>query len=750
MPSISIKKIHELKNKSKTRKIRKKHKNKSIANLTPDQIVTLCKNSTKTYEPFEDKIEELFKKNKINIISTSYNLEKQIIDDLKKAVNPKNIRPNEDFYSYINDRWIKDYELTKEQKYIIQVDDFRLVQDKVYRELMEIIKEYISNSSTKNSKKAKCIRNAFKAFLINNTLEQTREKAHSVLNFIDTIFIDKNNIWKLLAFVNSNEIISWGAPFVWSLNPDNKNPTIYKCYLDPVQLSLIDINVYFDDPTDTKDTIKYKKNYRRNFYEYLNILFKIALGDNHGFNIKDIFDVEFEILNAMSCELIKDIDPDNYNIVTKEEAKTQFQFDWTEFCKHLGFKRVPNEFITSNINYLLCGTKLLLEKWNTPKWRTYWIYIYIRQQCRWNQKGWENYFNFEGKFVRGQEAYIYENIRPVFLMGFLFNTFLTNEYISRYTNPKAVNYVKTMAQDLKIVFSRILKRNKWLQPKTKLKALKKIESLNLTVGSPELLREDPLLDYKNNDAWGNLLKMVEWRHKKALELVNKPIIDIPVIDWSVIPPKFIGSQAYIVNAYYTPSKNGIYIPLGYIQKPFIDLDERGIEYNLAYIGYTLAHEMSHSLDDMGSKYDYKGNLFNWWTPSDRKQFEAKVRNVIKQYETFAAYDGIKMDASLSTGENLADISGLAICEEYLRDFQDKNKDIVPIRALSFHAFFVYIAIQARQKIYDKAVKAQLKTNPHPMDKYRTNCPLARLELFRSLYNITKKDKMYWASTDTIW
>ena len=80
----------------------------------------------------------------------------------------------------------------------------------------------------------------------------------------------------------------------------------------------------------------------------------------------------------------------------------------------------------------------------------------------------------------------------------------------------------------------------------------------------------------------------------------------------------------------------------------------------------------------------------------------------------------------------------------------KNNDIVPIKSLSFQAFFVYLALQARQKIFDKAIKAQLKVNPHPMDKYRTNCPLARLELFRSLYNIKKGDKMYWESTDTIW
>jgi predicted metalloendopeptidase len=88
--------------------------------------------------------------------------------------------------------------------------------------------------------------------------------------------------------------------------------------------------------------------------------------------------------------------------------------------------------------------------------------------------------------------------------------------------------------------------------------------------------------------------------------------------------------------------------------------------------------------------------------------------------------------------------------EYLRDFQQKNDNEIPIWAISFNTFFIYIAIQARQKIFSEAIKAQLKTNPHPMDKYRVNCPLARLEIFRSLYNIKKGDKMYWHSTDTIW
>ena len=373
----------------------------------------------------------------------------------------------------------------------------------------------------------------------------------------------------------------------------------------------------------------------------------------------------------------------------------------------------------------------------------------FRQIIRFHSKWRLVYYGFHEKFIKGQPIPYPREIYPVFGLSFCFNTFLTNKYIEINKNQHYIDYTRNMAADLLTVYKRIIKRNKWLSPSTKKDALLKLEKIHLQVGSPTLLREDPILEYSSTNAYYNLQLIAQWRAAEYIKLDGKQsVVDIPIIDWEEF--KMVGKQSYIVNAYYTPTENSIYVPLAYLQKPFIDLDERGIEYNLAHIGYTLGHEMSHCLDDLGSKYDSNGNLHNWWTKQDARKFKTKVNNVIKQYETFSGYDGIKMDASLSTGENLADISGLAICVEYLRDFQEHNKDIVPIRALSFHTFFVYLAVQSRQKIFDEAVKAQLKTNPHPMDKYRTNCPLARLELFRSLYNIKKKDKMFWASTDTIW
>ena len=749
MTSNPLKQIIAIDNKTKRNNSKM---TKSSILLNPKKISELCNKSANTYSTFEDKAEELFKKNKIDIVSTSFNLEKEIVKNLKLAVNPSGVQPNNDFYSYINERWIKDYELTEQQKYIIQVDDFRIIQDKVYRELIQIIEDYISKQSTKNLKKTKCIKDAFTSFKIQNTDAQLTCLANGIVNYIDTLRKNEENMWQAIATINQNEIISWGCPFVWTINPDDKEPTKYKCYLEPPQLTLIDINVYFDDNKDSEKDKIYKKNYRKKYFEYLNNLFTCVFGKNHGFNVKDVFNTEIELLNAMSCDLIKeeDQDKDGYNIVTKEEALNNFGFDWTTFCKYLGFEKVPNEFVTSNINYLLCGTKLLKERWSSPEWRTYLIYIYIRQQSRLNGKGVKIFYDFQGSFVRGQEKIIDPYIRPIFFMGFLFNTFLTNEYIEKYNNIQGINYVKTMAEDLKTVFIRIIKRNKWMQPKTKEKALEKLQKFTLTVGSPLMLREDPLLDYKSDDAWGNLVKMSRWRHFQAINLVGKKIIDIPVIDWSQTPPKFISTQAFVVNASYTPSENGIYIPLGYIQKPFVDLDERGLEYNLSRIGFTIAHEMSHALDDWGSKYDENGKLNDWWTEKDKKIFKKIQEDVIKQYEVFASYDGIKFDAEPSIGEDLADISGLAICQEYLRDFQFKNQDILPIQSLSFEAFFIFFAVQSRQQISKKAILAQLKTNPHPLDKYRCNVPLSRTNVFRAIYNVEKGDKMWWHSTNTVW
>ena len=670
-------------------------------------------------------------------------IEKQFIKELLSKFAPNSIKPEDDFYDYINYQWLKNITLEEEQKYIVQIDDFRLAQDKVYHELDGIILDYIKHNK---NKLAENLKNFYNSIIEMNPLNDSKKLAVEAVETI-TLHFKENNPWKLLAFINSSEMISSGAPFVWSLNPDDKQPDTFRCYVDPHRFFLVDLNVYYDDGTD----VKYKANYRREFKEYVRKVFDTCLGKGHGFNPSDVFDVEVDIFNTLGCQDITGgAEEKQYNKVMASECMSKYGFDWNEFAKYLGFDKTPDFFITSSLNYLKCGSELLLQNWNTPKWLTYWLFIILKKLIRITGK-WEHIsFDFYGKFERGQEKINKSDaVSASLYMSIPFNTFLTNEYMAKYSDPQKLEYVSILSQDLLTTFKMILEKNTWLSPKTKKYALYKLSKFKFIIGKPENLREDPDLDYGDNLS-ENMNKILDWRHKKFIELEGKPVIDIPMMDWTQYPVKMAGTQAYIVNASYTPSKNAIYINQGYIQKPFVDLDERGIEYNLAHLGFTLGHEMSHGFDDWGSKYDADGKLNDWWTPSDKKKFKAIQKDIIKQYEVFAERDGIKFDAEIGIGEDMADISGMAICDNYLRHFQLNNDDIIPIRNLSFQGFYTYFALQQRQFVGKKALSAQLKTNPHPLDKYRCNIPLSRSKIYRGLFNVKIGDGMWWHNTNTVW
>jgi len=732
--------------KTKTN-IKTKNKKSNITRRNNSNKKTTLVTCKHIYTPFEKKFSETYKmlENKNGPTQTHNYLKELLFQKTQSKILPEN-----DFYDYVNYRWLTNKEpdsiiLDKRQQYITQVDDFRMTQDKVYYQLSDIIKNYTSTNKTKLSSSLKSF---YDAAINMSSITTSRHYINEYIRKLDEMRQDKNNIWKWLAYINKNEMFKHGSPFVFYIMPDDKKSKTYSCYIQPHVFPLVDINIYFNDGTDTE----YKKKYQSKYKKYIKELFEECV-PHEVTNVNDPFSVSIDLFNSMGGQSEKETD-DNYNIIKTQESNHHYNFNWNEFSKELGFKNTPTSFITTSKNYLKDGTKLMLENWTSEKWRSYWIYIYIREIARLTRPWMLKFYEFYGGFERGMENVPPPEIIATLSCSLPFNTFLTNQYVNSYQNDSQIKFFKGMSEDLREVFIRIIKRNKWLSKKTKDYALFKLKKIKFLFGSPENLQQDPLLTYNSQDYIGNMFKILEWRHTRDVHLIeNKSsIIDIPTVDFTQFPNKFVGTQSYIVNASYTPSKNGIYIPLGYIQHPFIDLNNRGIEYNLAHLGFTIAHEMSHALDDWGSKYDANGDMFNWWNDSDKKKFKEIQKDVVKQYEEFAKRDGIIFNATPGLGEDLADISGLAICEEYLRNFQKKNIDIAHIRNYSFKIFHVYFAYQMRQKVTNKALPSQLKTNPHPLDKYRTNIPLSRSLIFKSIHNVKKSDKMFWHSTDTstIW
>ena len=704
-------------------------KNKTAKNKT-------CKHTIHLPQ-FEEKFGQMILRKYPN--RTNENRGEFYVKKLTKQFAPSHIKPQDDYYTYINYDWLKNVSLNKKQGYITQVDDFRLVQDKVYYELNNLILEYIRKNNNSLSKNLKSFYDSVIQMI---SVEEGKRLAQEAVQLVDS-YIEKDDVWGLLAMMNRDEMISSHAPLVWSMAPDPKEPDVFRSSIQSHHFSLVNLDIYYDDGTE----VVYKAKYRKNFDKHCEELFEMCLGKNNGLIPGDVLKTGMDLFNALGCTaVVKEGKEKSYNKVLASECLEKYGFDWVQFTRKLGFKTPPPFFITTNLNYLKCATDLMLKNWKTPQWRTHFIWMLLNRIARLTKHWEKKIFEFYGKFERGEAAInTSDAVSAALYMSVPFNTFLTNQYYEAYADQQKLEYVTLMANELKIVFRRLLEGNTWLSPDTKKYALYKLSKFQFVIGKPEKLREDPLLDY-GNDLYENMIKIMEWRCKKFIQLEGKPYIDMPMMDWNQYPVKMTGTQAYIVNASYTPSKNSIYINLGYIQKPFVDL-ERGIEYNLAHVGFTLGHEMSHGFDDWGSQYDAYGKLLDWWTPKDKKIFKEKQQNIVKQYETFAKRDNIVFDASIGLGEDMADIAGFATTITYLFDIREQQQVIVPVKKKSFELFFTYFAYQQRQFISKKAITAQLKTNPHPLDKYRCNVPLSRSLVFRALYDVERGDGMWWEDVD---
>lgn len=167
---------------------------------------------------------------------------------LLQISNPKNIIPNDDFYNYVNYKWLnQSNNVNDEQNYITQVDEFRIIQDKVFTELHDIILDYIHNNNDKLSKNMKQF---YDSIIKMNKKSETKILAKEVITKIDELRKDKKNIWKMLALVNSDETLSKSAPLHWYMESDEKEPEIFRCYIEPHHFMNIDLSIYYNDGMD--------------------------------------------------------------------------------------------------------------------------------------------------------------------------------------------------------------------------------------------------------------------------------------------------------------------------------------------------------------------------------------------------------------------------------------------------------------------------------------------------------------------
>jgi predicted metalloendopeptidase len=275
-----------------------------------------------------------------------------------------------------------------------------------------------------------------------------------------------------------------------------------------------------------------------------------------------------------------------------------------------------------------------------------------------------------------------------------------------------------------------IQKLEWMGADTKQKALAKLDKFYPKIGYPDKWRDYSKLEIRRDDLVGNLQRATAFEVQRNLDKLGKPV---DRAEWFMTPQT--------VNAYYNPGMNEIVFPAAILQPPFFNMaaDEA---VNYGAIGAVIGHEIGHGFDDQGSKWDGDGNLSNWWTDTDRAEFEKRGKALVGQYAEFEPLPGFKVNGELTLGENIGDLAGVTFAHAaYLISLADKDAPVLD--GLTGDQRFLMGWAQVWARNYrDDDMKSRLAVDPHSPSEYRTNGVMRNVRQFYTAFTVKEGDRMY--------
>jgi len=752
------KKILDLIKKNITKKEQKKYENyKNITKKNISGLTTYENQSLETVKEYTNS--QKFKTNKLHDeILENIKIIGKLCDEegnnntsrTHKTKNNKSKLCKNDFYEYSNYFWLKNAKKefkNKEKKYYNQYDAFRFLQERVNYQLIDIVINYISkNSQTRQGKE---LYNVFKSVIVGDT--------NLIIKNMETTIKDIDNFYKtddlvgLLVYTNKTNIISQDCPIYWDSKPSIINNKHNSCYFEVPILPPYNSNLFIENTERSKKYFENEEQFIKKIFGLVKQLDKqkpTGFYKEIGKQIRSC--ISSSASNATTGiyktieEFIKDF-PDFPNPI--------------RFFSLMGYANHPKEIIVRDVNYFKKICKILKQDWKNEQWKRWFYFIHLKQQVRFGKKTLYYYLHYIRKNIYDESKYP-TLIRSIFLLTITFKNLLTNEYIkfqkqNDKNNQQRIDLTTNLFYDMREIFIGKIRNNKELQKHTKDTAIKKLESAEFVIGDVLMTETDPLLNYSDKDVWGNLLKIYDWRRKRLIESEEMGrVLELQNVDWKKY--NLSGETTYLVSSTASIVNNRIYIPLAYIQAPFVQVETgKSIIFSISSIGFTLAHELSHLLGTYAVNTQ-ELDISN----KDRIRMNEKFKDIKKQSIVFMKRDGItEIDAlnGINVEEIYADITALSICEKYIEyhysNIQSNGNiaDISNIIKQSYKYFYNYFSTYMRQFLRKRTMYEEVFTNSHFFDKYRINISLSRSSIFKTIYNIEKTDKMYWEKNDDdIW
>ena len=633
------------------------------------------------------------------------------------------VRPQDDFYNYVNGSWMKTAKIPSDKT---SWGTYYMLDDITEANCLSILDDLVNKEYPEGSEGQK-IQTLYKQYIDWDTRNKQGiapiEGQLAKINAIASL-TDLQKYLEEATLLGNNPICSWGA------YADMKDSNTNVAYLSNFSIGMGSDYYQKESQSNTEALQKYES--------FVAQVFK-AIGEQNP-EEKAKKQVAFEkSLAKLMLTVEESRDPNlSYHPMSVEELGALVKnINLPQLLKNVGMGE--NKVIISELRLYKDYDKFINAN-NLPLLKDYLKYMLVLGNINNLNQELDNLsFEFYDKYLRGQQEQRAIQKRAFSLIDNSLGEAFGKLYVEKFFPKESKELMLTLISYLRKSFAEHIKNLSWMSEETKQKALTKLEKLNVKVGYPDKWEDySKLVIDPKASLSENLQHLSQWYYQKSLDEVGKPV---DKTKWGMTPQT--------VNAYYSPLYNEIVFPAAMLQAPMFN-PEADPAVNFGAIGGIIGHEITHGFDDSGAQFDADGNLQDWWSPADRDNFEKATQALAKQYDQYEPVKGVFVNGTFTNGENIADLGGANIAFDALQMYLKDHGEIEKISGFTQNErFFIAWATVWRSLTTDQNLSNQVKTDPHSPDYLRAFAPLTNVDAWYQTFNVKEGDKLYRKPEDRV-
>lgn len=636
-----------------------------------------------------------------------------------------NARPQDDLFGHVNGRWLADYEIPPDRA---TDGAFRTLYDQAEEQVRDLIVEASQRSSAPGTDEQR-IGDLYASFLAEDAVE--RRGLQPLLDELATIDAAADST-ALAAVVGALQRTGVGGGVAVYVDTDAKNSARYLVHVSQSGLGLPDES-YYRDEQHAEILAAYPQHIARMF----SLVYGGAAAD-HADTAARIVALETK-LAAAHWDVVKRRDAElSYNLRTFAELQAEGAgFDWTGWIAALsGTVDTVSEVVVRQPDYLTAFGELWRDE-DLADWKRWARWRLIRARAAWLTDALVAAdFDFYGRLLTGTEQIRDRWKRGVSLVESLMGDAVGKLYVERHFPPDAKARIDELVANLREAYRISISNLDWMTPQTRERALTKLEKFTAKVGYPAKWRDYSALVIDRDDLYGNYRRGYAVNHDRELAKLGQPV---DRDEWFMTPQT--------VNAYYNPGMNEIVFPAAILQPPFFD-PQADDAANYGGIGAVIGHEIGHGFDDQGAKYDGDGNLVDWWTDNDRREFGARTKALIEQYEAYVPRElrdhqgPPHVQGAFTVGENIGDLGGLSIALlAYQLSLHGEEAPVIDGLSGVQRVFYGWAQVWRTKSRTAESIR-RLAVDPHSPPEFRCNGVVRNVDAFYQAFEVTEDDALF--------